>query len=165
VKWDRNKQGNGVFRGETFKDYVDGVSVSSGLLTSSNPNDPSSSSPRGLDLTSYGGLIVRCCGDGSSFNFVIRTSTTTYTQSFETSAVAKDYGNGKRTSMRWGTVNLGFNRFKDERNGELLKREGLRDVRQVGVEFRSKGGGGQEEGKKSGTFYLSMSYIKVYKAR
>ncbi|GMH70052.1 hypothetical protein TrRE_jg12696, partial [Triparma retinervis] len=153
-----------------FKDDKGGVTLASGILTTGT--DPEregggggggEEARRGLDLGAFGGFIVRCIGDGSKFTFVVRTKgERTFKLDFQTTCARQRDGTyAPKVRMKWLTLNLRFEDFRDG-EGKRMGKEEVRDVSQIGFEF--KGRGSDKEGWNRGAFYLSLSYIKVYRS-
>ena len=159
VTWKQNKGNNGVFAGELFEDNKRGVTLFSGKLTQ---REVDGEGDKGLDLSGFGGLLVRGCGDGSKFMAVVRTGQGEWEYSFETSVSANTVVTEEEDQYRspkFTTFNFPWSMFVNERGERGMD---ARDIRQIG--FRFKGREKDEPGRPKGKFYLSLSYIKVYKA-
>ncbi|GMI42194.1 hypothetical protein TrCOL_g4627 [Triparma columacea] len=180
VKWGRNEAGNAALRGELVRDDMGGVVLASGILTTGEEptetaegggemgegggeGETQEGRGRGLDLGAFGGFIIRCIGDGSTFTFLVRTTTGgEFTQEFKTTAARESSGKYKpKVKMKWLTLNLSFENFKDA-EGKRMGKDDARDVSQIGFSFGGRAS--DSPGWSRGSFYLSVSYIKVYKS-
>lgn len=177
TQWIRNQFGHGVFVGRVPK-ATEGRPGGEAAITSSrlrSRQDPEN----GIDLgVGFGGFIARVCSDGGTYEAFVRTkefyeSGIEYVCQFSTATKAQTAKNKSRN--KFVTVRLPFENFKpvQQQTDKLTKDINAvpsfqgSDVRNIGFRYRSSSNSLKaklERGEWS-SFYLALSYIKLYKAQ
>jgi hypothetical protein len=176
VQWIRNESGCSVFTGKVPKVTSSGVRGEAAIVSSrlQSKEDPE----KGIDLSAgFAGFIVRLVADGNKFEAFVRTESyeedgVEYVCEFFTDTKPSKGGNKSRN--KFITVRLSFENFKP-----VLKRDANEDmddsvveaftgknVLNIGFRYRSASNeerSRREEGGNTSSFYMGLSYIKVYR--
>ncbi|GAX18611.1 hypothetical protein FisN_10Hh182 [Fistulifera solaris] len=176
TQWIRNQFGHGVFVGRVPKPS-EGRSGGEAAITSSrlrSRQDPEN----GIDLgAGFGGFIVRVCSDGGTYEAFVRTKEyydngIEYVCQFSTASKSQTSKNKSRN--KFVTVRLPFENFRPVQQTEKVTKDinavpvfQGSDVRNIGFRYRSSSNPLKtklERGEWS-SFYLALSYIKLYKSQ
>jgi hypothetical protein len=173
----RNTFGHGVFVGRIPRDGTivvgEAAVVSSRLRSREKPEI-------GINLSSgFAGFVVRLCGDGGKYECFIRTK---YYDEMGIEYVCEFNTSTKRTSLenksrnKFITCRLPFESFKpvlrkggkDIKEDPKVKKFFGEDVRYIGFRYRcesNEGEGFRLNDATHNSFYIALSYIKVYRVQ
>ena len=173
VQWMRNKFDHAVFVGRIAKKTDAGIGGEATVVSTRfrSRDDPDN----GIDLGSgFAGFIARVCSDGGTYEAFIRTKSFAddgieYACEFSTST--KPTGRNK-SSNKFTTVRLPFENFKPVRSLSSNDKTPVpafdgKDVRRIGFRYRCSSNQQKmdvEAGELT-SFYLALSYIKLYRAQ
>lgn len=176
TQWLRNKFGHAVFVGR-FPKTAGGVGGGEAAIVSSrfrSRSDPD----EGIDLSSqFSGMIARVCADGGVYEAFVRTGLYTsngieYVCEFSTNTKASGY---MKSRNKFSTIRLPFEKFQPvaRRDGaSSLRADEIpvfqgRDIQYLGFRYRSASNTLKEqlEPGDNTKFYLSFSYVKLYRAQ
>jgi len=181
ITWMKNKFNHGVFVGR-IPSARNGIGTEASIISSRlrSRDDPG----KGTDLSNgFSGFLCRICADGKTYQAFIRTSEydsigVEYVCKFQTAA--KQSMDGNKSVNKFQTIRLPFSKFqpvirqnKQKPNQNVVDKVTAfdgKDVKQIGFRVNSMDNefsGNNPNEKRNGwiSFYLALSYIKVYRAQ
>jgi len=169
--WMKNQFDHAVFVGRVAKSINGMAGGESAVVSSllSSREEPET----GIDLSAFGGFIVRVCSDGGTYEAFVRTGNyeldgIEYICEFGTET--KPLQNLNKSSNRFKTVRLPFLNFQPVQrqrkdSDKVVPSFRGRDIRQIGFRYRVDSNINRAKQTKGElvNFYLAIAYIKVYR--